>query len=499
MGQSFRTIKHARTPAEEILHGPKVLYAASEMAPLVKTGGLAEVAGSLPAALNELGCDVRVVLPYYSDLVLHGATPRPLQKVHIRGHNIEILETTALHDQRVWLVKCPELFARDGNPYLGPDGRDWPDNAERFALFAETIAWLAVESVEAGYHADIVHLNDWQTALTAALLHQRPDSPATVFSIHNLAYQGIFDHATFMRLRLPAELWSMQGLEFHGAMSFIKAGITFADRITTVSPTYAREIQTEEHGHGLDGLIRHRAADLRGILNGIDTTVWNPATDLFLRARYTANELARKLINKRAIQATLGLTASDVPLLGVVSRLAHQKGIDLILTLLDSLIALPAQIAVLGTGDAAIERALHDAARRHPGRVAFAPRLDESLAHQIEAGADIFMMPSRFEPCGLNQMYSQLYGTVPVVRRTGGLADTVMPVSGRSGTGFLFDDATPEALLAAVKRAVATFRYRHTWQAIQRNGMSQVFSWRRSAAQYLRLYEELLPRPLTPR
>jgi starch synthase len=498
MGQSSNTIKQTADRTEQTLHGPNVLYAASEMTPLIKTGGLAEVAGSLPAALNELGCDVRVVLPFYGDVAAGATSPRTLLKARIRGYDVEILETTALHDQRVWLVSCPELFGRSGNAYVGPDGRDWPDNAERFALFAETIAWLAVESIEPGYHADIVHLNDWQTALAAALLKRRPDTPATVFSIHNLAYQGIFDHATFTRLRLPADLWSMQGLEFHGSMSFIKAGIAFADRITTVSPTYAREIQTAQYGHGLDGLISHRAPVLRGILNGIDTTVWNPATDQFLRARYTANELARKLINKRAIQATLGLTASDVPLLGVVSRLAHQKGIDLILELIDSLIALPAQLAVLGTGDAALEQALHDAARRYPGRVAFAPRLDEALAHQIEAGADIFLMPSRFEPCGLNQMYSQLYGTVPIVRRTGGLADTVAPVTGRSGTGFLFDDATPEALLAVIKRAVTTFRHRHTWQAIQRNGMSQVFSWRRSAAQYLRLYEELLPRPVSP-
>ena len=231
----------------------------------------------------------------------------------------------------------------------------------------------------------------------------------------------------------------MEALEFHGSMSFIKAGIAFADRITTVSPTYAREIQTPEYGCGLDGLIRHRAGDLRGILNGVDTTLWNPATDRFLDARYTSDELAGKRIDKRAIQKTLGLAPSDVPLLGVVSRLAQQKGIDLILAAIDALIALPAQLAVLGTGDAAIASGLRDAARRYPGRVAFAPRLDESLAHQIEAGADIFLMPSRFEPCGLNQMYSQIYGTVPVVRRTGGLVDTVKPVVGRSGTGFLFD------------------------------------------------------------
>jgi starch synthase len=477
---------------------PHVLYAASEMTPLIKTGGLADVAGSLPPALTDLGCNVRVVLPHYGDLAGFSSTPRLLQRAYIRGHNIEILETTAAQGQVVWLVACSEFFARSGNPYVGPDGRDWPDNAERFALFADTITWLANESIEWGFRPDVVHLNDWQTALAAALLRRRPEPPATVFSIHNLSYQGIFDHATFMRLGLPAELWSLDAVEFHGSMSFIKAGITFADRITTVSPTYAREIQTAEYGNGLDGLIRHRASVLRGILNGIDSAAWNPATDQFLRARYTSNELTRKLINKRAIQATLGLAPSDAPLFGVVSRLAHQKGIDLILAVLDALVALPAQLVVLGTGDAAFETALRDAVRRHPGRVAFAARLDESLAHQIEAGADIFLMPSRFEPCGLNQMYSQIYGTVPIARRTGGLADTIQPVAGRNGTGFLFDEATPDALLEAIRRAVTAFRHRYTWQSIQRNGMSQVFSWQRSAAQYVRLYQELIAHEAIP-
>ncbi len=468
-----------------------MLYATSEMAPLIKTGGLADVAGSLPAALHELGCDVRVVLPYYGDLAGR-VDARALQTTRLHGLAVDILETIAPQGQRVWLVACPEMFGRSGNPYVGPDGRDWPDNADRFALFCAAIAWLGTTTVDPHFRADIVHLNDWHTALAAALMSPDPDRPGSVFSIHNLSYQGIFDYATFVRIGLPADLWSMQGIEFHGSMSFIKAGITFSDRITTVSPTYAREIQTPEYGCGLDGLIRHRAGDLRGILNGVDTTLWNPATDRFLDAHYTSRELAGKLSTKRAIQKSLGLAASDVPLLGVVSRLAQQKGIDLILAAIDALVALPAQLAVLGTGDAEIASGLRAAAGRYPGRVAFAPRLDEALAHQIEAGADIFLMPSRFEPCGLNQMYSQIYGTVPVVRRTGGLVDTVIPVDGRSGTGFLFDDATPEALLDATQRAVTTFRDRAVWRAIQRNGMRQIFSWQHSAAQYLRVYEELM-------
>jgi starch synthase len=281
-------------------------------------------------------------------------------------------------------------------------------------------------------------------------------------------------------------------------MSFIKGGIAFADRITTVSPTYAAEIQTPEFGHGFEGLIRHRAPVLHGILNGIDTTVWNPTIDPLLRARYTATNLERKLINKRAVQSLLGLDPADVPLLGVVSRLAHQKGIDLILGLVDALVSLPTQLAVLGTGDPEIEQALHAASAQYPGRVAYASRNDETMAHLIEAGADIFLMPSRYEPCGLNQMYSQAYGTVPVVRRTGGLVDTVRAVSGRTGTGFLFGPATSDALLEAIKNAVAVSRNRHTWQAIQRNGMAQDFSWHASAIRYRALYESLIASARAP-
>jgi starch synthase len=472
-------------------HGPTVLYATSEMVPLVKTGGLADVAGSLPAALVELGCNVTVVLPHYRELV-HDVAPRTIRTAHLHGHAIEIRETTTRHQQRVWLVACDELFDRPGTPYQSPDGHDWRDNAERFALFARAIAWLATEPANADDRADIVHLNDWPTGLAAALLARERAAPPSVFSIHNLAYQGIFDHTTFMRLGLPAELWSMDALEFHGAMSFIKAGIAFADRVTTVSPSYAEEIQTPEFGHGLDGLIRHRGGALRGILNGIDQSVWNPATDRHLRARYSVDDLPRKQINKRALQATLRLTASDAPLFGVVSRLAQQKGIDLIVAIADELLGLPAQLVVLGSGDPDLEGALTSLAQRHPDRCAFTRGFDEALAHQIEAGVDIFLMPSRYEPCGLNQMYSQRYGTVPVVRRTGGLIDSVQPAHGRRGTGFLFDAATPAALLDAARAAVAAFRKRLVWQSLQRNGMQQDFSWQRSATQYRRLYRELV-------
>ena len=479
------------------MNRPQILFAASEMAPLIKTGGLADVSGSLSLALNALDCDVRVVVPFYGDLASRIEAPRSIARAHLHGHDVEVFETIAEQGQRVWLIESPLLFGRTGNPYVGADGKDWPDNADRFAVFSRAIAWLATHPTHCDFHADIVHLNDWPTGLAAPLLRSERSAPPTVFSIHNLAYQGNYDRATFDRIGLPAGLWSIDGIEFHGQMSFIKGGIAFADRIATVSPTYAEEIQTPEYGNGLDGLIRHRASVLRGILNGIDMTIWNPTTDPLLRARYTATNLERKLINKRAVQSSLGLDPMDVPLLGVVSRLAHQKGIDLILALVDALVSLPAQLAVLGTGDPAIEQALHAASAQYPGRVAFSSRHDETMAHLIEAGADIFLMPSRFEPCGLNQMYSQAYGTVPVVRRTGGLADTVRAVSGRTGTGFLFGPATPEALLDSIKSAVAVSRNRHTWQAIQRNGMAQDFSWKRSAAEYLRLYAELTAPPAT--
>jgi starch synthase len=465
------------------------------MAPLIKTGGLADVAGSLSLALNALDCDVRVVLPFYGDLKDRVEAPRSIVRAHLQGHDVDVFEAVAEQGQRVWLVANPSLFGRAGNPYVGADGKDWPDNADRFAVFSRAIAWLATHRADTGFRVDVVHLNDWQTGLAAPLLRRERSAPPTVFSIHNLAYQGNYDRATFDRIGLPPDLWSIDGLEFHGQMSFIKGGIAFADRIATVSPTYATEIQTPEYGNGFDGLIRHRASVLRGILNGIDTSVWNPTTDPLLRARYTATNLERKLINKRAVQSSLGLDPMDVPLLGVVSRLAHQKGIDLILALVDALVSLPAQLAVLGTGDPAIEQALRAAATQYPGRVAFSAHHDETLAHLIEAGADIFLMPSRFEPCGLNQMYSQAYGTVPVVRKTGGLADTVRAVSGRTGTGFLFGLATSEALFDAIKSAVAVSRNRHTWQAIQRNGMAQDFSWKRSAAEYVRMYAELTAPP----
>lgn len=480
---------------------PRVLFCTSEIAPLIKTGGLADVSASLPRALAELGCDLRIVLPGYRDVLAQLEARNVVLEATLEGHRIEIVEASLGDLPRLWLVCCAGLFDRPGNPYLAPDGADWPDNAERFALFGRAIALLAGRAV-AGFRPDLVHLNDWQTGIAGALLGRAPGRPPRrpklLFTIHNLHFQGLFDGTYFQRLALPPELASMHALEFHGRLSFIKGGIVFADTITTVSPHYAEEIQTPELGCGLDGLLRHRSTDLRGVLNGIDTRVWNPALDDLIPARYDIDSLHRKALDKQALLEAVGLPPGDGPLLGMVSRLTHQKGIDLVLGALPRLLEQDLRLVVLGSGTAEHQGALHAAAAAHPGRVAFANGYSEPLAHLVEAGADIFLMPSRFEPCGLNQMYSMAYGTPPVVRRTGGLADTVVAVSGAQpsssepGTGFLFDAPTPAALTAAVRSACATYRDTERWRAVQRNGMRQDFSWNASARRYLGLYEDLV-------
>jgi starch synthase len=471
---------------------PRVLFASSEFGPLIKTGGLADVSASLPAALAELGCDIRVAIPGYGAVLAQVRDGRTLARMRFGPYDVQFVETER-DGVPVVLVCCPTLFARNGDPYLGPDGTDWSDNADRFALFARALVWLATVG-PATVRPNILHLNDWQTGLAAPLLEPLGERPLRVFSIHNLAYQGVYDRATFERLTLPDALWSYRGLEFHGRMSFIKGGIAFADALTTVSPTYAREIQTAEYGAGLEGLLQHRRADLHGIVNGIDTAVWNPASDPLIAAHYDSDDLDRKRLNKSALQQELGLAPGPQPLLGIVSRLAQQKGMDLVLEALPALLEAGCQIAALGAGDSGLQQSLRAAAAAHPGQVAFAEGRNERLAHMIEAGADIFLMPSRYEPCGLNQMYSMRYGTVPVARRTGGLADTIVPVSKglAHGTGFLFDDPTAAALTSTVRAALRLFRNADAWRRVQLNGMVRDFSWHASAERYLSLYRNLL-------
>lgn len=478
-----------------------VLFATSEVAPWAKTGGLADVSASLPAALAGLGVDVRLAVPGYPSVLAAARSRRHLTDLDLltdgetqarTEHRVRVL-TGRLGRTPAYVIACPELFERSGGPYADAAGRDWPDNAERFATFSRAVARLGGEAIDRDFAPRIVHLNDWQTGLAAVYLRQRAERPGVVFAIHNLQYQGLFDRATFERLGLPEELWRFDRLEYHDQLSFLKGGLVFADRLITVSPTYAREIQTAAHGWGLDGLLRHRREALRGILNGIDDRVWHPARDPLIPASYSRDTLYNKPRNKIVLRKRLGLAAGRTPVLGVISRLAAQKGIDLILEIVEDILRLPAQLVVLGTGDPELEAALAAACRRAPSMCAFVNRHDERMAHLIEAGADIFLMPSRFEPCGLNQMYSLTYGTVPVVRRTGGLADTVVPLEGNAecGTGFVFEEPTPQALLATVRRAVDAYHRSDSWQALQRRGMAQDFSWRASAAQYLDLYRQL--------
>ena len=477
----------------------KILFAASEAHPLIKTGGLADVAGSLPIALSELGQDVRLVLPAYREALARIEGFSVIATIQCADTAVRILESQLPGSPvPVWLVDAPHYFDRPGGPYLGPDGRDWPDNAARFALFGRVVADLALGRVGLAWQPDLVHCNDWQTGLIPALLALEPSRPATVFTLHNLAYQGLFAREIFKLLDLPGELWSPEAMEFHGQCSFIKGGLVFADRLTTVSPSYAEEIRTPALGYGLEGLLNHRSHDLSGILNGADYSVWDPSRDPYIVKNYDPGALYLKAFNKSDLQRRFELPVlKDVPLIGMIGRLVEQKGVDLLLEILPQLLRHPLQLVLLGSGEAHLEQALQDWAKARPERIAVHLGYSEDLAHRIEAGADMFLMPSRFEPCGLNQMYSLRYGTVPIVRRTGGLADTVVDASEETlaagaATGFVFDSPVPQALLATLLRALSLYTQTPRWQRLVKTGMAQDFSWQKSARQYLDLYAETL-------
>lgn len=478
----------------------RILFASSEAYPLIKTGGLADVSASLPRALLELQHDIRLVIPAYRSVVATVRhTSRPIARLDVRGDAVTILETELPGTRlRVWLVDCPARFDRDGNPYQDREQRDWPDNAARFLLFCRAVVELAQNRAGLGWAPELVHCNDWQTGMIPALLTLEAQRPATIFTVHNLAYQGLFPAATLAEQGLPGEFWDYRSLEFHGRLSFIKGGLVYADRINTVSPTYAREIQTDELGCGLGGLLRHRLGALSGILNGIDVDEWNPACDPHLVQGFDSERLEAKAINKTALRKQLGLgSAGEPPLLGLVGRLVEQKGIDLLLDCLEE-IAQVAQVAVLGSGERRFERALQQFSAARPDAVAVRIGYDEQLAHRIEAGADIFLMPSRFEPCGLNQLYSLRYGTLPVVHAVGGLADTVFDADehgGARGNGFSFDRAQPQALRDALLRALAAYRNPARWHGLQLNAMRRDSSWRGSAQRYQQLYADALREP----
>ena len=472
----------------------EILFVASEVAPWSKTGGLGDVAAALPRALAARGHAVTVVSPRYGSIDPRAAGfTRKEGVLRIRG------EATAAWVRRgrptFWLVEHERLFGSRRGIY-GEGGRDFADNAERFTFLSR--AALALPGAT-GMRPRIVHANDWQTGLVPFLLRrEHAEDPhlagaRTVFTIHNLAYQGVFPKDVVPHLGLPWDVFRFEAMEFYDQLSFVKAGLVFADALTTVSPTYAREIRTHQSGGGLDALLRERAVDLHGILNGIDVAEWDPATDPHLPARFSARALAGKARCKAALQREAGLPVRpEVPLIAMISRLVEQKGIDLLVAALPELLPRDAQLVLLGGGEASLEQVLVQAAAARRDRMAVRIGFDEGLAHRIEAGADVFLMPSRFEPCGLNQMYSLRYGTVPVVRAVGGLEDTVEDYDGwNAGTGFKFRDYTPAALSLAVRRALELHRDRRAWRALMARGMAEDFSWERSAASYEALYRTL--------
>jgi starch synthase len=458
----------------------RVLFVTPECAPLTKTGGLGDVSAALPGALRAQGVDVRTLLPAYREVLAAVPQAREVARARLLQQEVRILEASDC-----LFVDCPELYARAGGPYQDEKGEDWADNALRFGVLSRAAALLGSAASPLEWRPEVVHCNDWPTALAPVYLHAERERAASVMTVHNLAFQGLFEPSWLGRLELPAAVFSIEGVEFYGRLSFLKGGLVFADGLTTVSPTYSREIQHEELGCGLDGLLRSRRDVLRGILNGIDVEAWNPMTDGRIAERYSWSSLEKKAANKAALQRRLNLAESpSLPLLGAVCRFTHQKGVDLIAAAAEEIVGLPAQLCLLGRGDRELENVLAAVAARHPQSVAVAIGFNEDLAHLIEAGADLFLMPSRFEPCGLNQMYSQRYGTPPVVRATGGLADTVSD----GETGFLFERAESSALVEAVRRGVAAYRDERRWREIQRRGMARDFSWSGPARQYADLY-----------
>ena len=491
----------------------RVLYVCTELFPLLKTGGLGDVSGALPPALREAGCDVRVLLPGFPSILEgvkppHSATARTLQLPPGAGPDISpstSRQPPALRpctlpgsDLDAYLLDVPHLFDRPGNPYDDAQG----DNGSRFALLGWAAACLG-QGLDADWQPDLVHCHDWHTGLAPLYLRHMampgPPRAASVFTIHNLAYQGTFPAELFPRLGLPDYLFGMQGIEFWGQVSFMKSGLLAADCITTVSPTYAREIFAVEQGCGLDGLLRTRANVVSGILNGVDYAIWDPACDPALGHHYGADTLEGKPLAKADLQRRMGLTERPGAMVfGVVSRLTEQKGLHLVEALADDLVRAGGQLVVLGTGHAQLEQAFVRAASRHPSEISVEVGYDEPMAHVIFGGADVILVPSRFEPCGLTQLYGLRYGTVPVVHRVGGLADTVhdaSPENLRRGTatGFTFNEFSVPALWHAITRALDLHANPQAWTTMQQTAMRQRFDWRDAAASYADLYRALKP------
>ena len=483
----------------------RVLYITAELYPWVKSGGLGDVAAALPPALIAEGIDVRLLLPGFSGFLdaFPGITDVARLTTPFAGERVRVgLARLPGTDSLAYLVDYPAYYDRPGNPYASPDGSDWPDNHRRFGLFGWVAAELA-RGADPAWRPDILHGHDWHTGLAPAYLAARPPIEGrvpTVFTVHNLAYRGPFPGAVLPELALPTEFFSIDGVEFFGMVSFIKSGLFYSDRLTTVSPTYAREIQTPAFGWDLDGLLRARASVLTGILNGVDTRVWDPGHDAVLPKPYGERAATNgKQAAKAALQHRLGLEPIEsAPLFGVVSRLTPQKGLDLVLAGLPDLVADNRQLALLGSGDGDLEQAFVNAAEQYRERVGVAIGYDESLARLIYAGSDVILVPTRYEPCGLTQLYALRYGALPLVRRVGGLADTVVDATATNlaagvATGFVFDEDNPSALMAAIGRATALFPERGIWQGMMRRAMTRDFSWAAAARQYAAIYRTLRP------
>lgn len=474
----------------------RILFAASEIYPLIKTGGLADVAGALPAALRAKGHDVKLIMPAYKGILekvepIHNSTN--LGDPFGVGDLILLETRTTEDDIPIFLVQCQTLFERDGGPYVDQNGVDYPDNHIRFGAFSWAIAMLAQHGNLLGWQADILHLNDWQTGFAAAYLESwKMNHIPIVTTVHNLRYNGSFDMNQFPDMRLSGELLDIHGIEFYGRFSGLKAGLVYADSITTVSPTYAKEILTSEYGDGLDGTLRAMRYKLHGILNGVDYELWSPEKDPLIKQNYSIDSIEKKLDNKLALLKENGLSEDPTKLVfGVVSRLTEQKGLDLILSAIPSMLEKGVRLIVLGSGDKALEEAYNELQRQYPHQVSIRIGYDEAYSHRLQAGIDSLLIPSRFEPCGLTQLYALKYGTLPLVRKTGGLADTVFE-QGDLHNGFVFDHADANSLYEAMERCLACFDDINAWQQKQKNAMSYDFSWEKTTEEWTQLYRNLI-------
>jgi starch synthase len=482
----------------------RVLFATSEAHPLIKTGGLADVSGALPKALSQLKQfkgDIKILIPAYSAVLAKLKSPQTFANIEVLGQSCTLI-AGKMPDSNldVIAIQNAALYERAGGPYSDENGADWPDNALRFGVLSRVASLLCSKnSPLKNWQPDLIQCNDWQTGLAPAYMKLVDKSTTkSILSIHNLAFQGCFDASWISKLALPVAQYQINGFEYYGQLSFLKAGIFYADKLCTVSPTYAQEIQTEKFGFGMQGLLKARSGDLTGILNGIDTQEWNPATDTHLIKNYSNRRIAGKKAVKHALQQHLGLQIdAAAPLLGIVSRLAYQKGLDLLPEIMPKLIQQGCQFAILGSGDKALEASFNTLAERYPTQVSMNTGYHEHLSHNIMAGCDMFVMPSRFEPCGLNQLYGLAYGTPPIVSLTGGLADSVRDINelslkNNTATGFVVKNVNSASLLVTIERAINVWKDKKIWRQIQKNGMQRDISWDSSAINYLALYEKTL-------